>query len=235
MWGLDWGQMIWGRSASVAVPALGFWGTLLLGAVLGAVGVRRLRGRARMAGAAALALALLLPISARALPFTFTNGTVADATQVNANFAALASAQSLGPSASSSIVDLTTSLGNTCASGGGIRIDDRVGPDAIGGQFVIQSGQTLVVTSVNVSFSTSATNAGHTLSIFVYRMSATQSNPIDFEELTLDARGAGTTKLTYPTGSIFGPGTFLCITAEDLTTFTSPLAGASAHGFLTTQ
>ena len=73
-------------------------------------------------------------------------------------------------------------------------------------------------------------------SLFVYRMSATSSNPIDTEILTPDARGAGTAKLTYPTGSIFGPGTFICITAQDLNSSTNPLAsGASAHGFLTTQ
>jgi hypothetical protein len=225
--------MIWGQSA--AVPALGFWGTLLLGAVLGGVGVRRLRGRSRLAAAGALALALLLPISARALPFTFTNGTVADATQVNANFSALAATQSLGPTGSNSIVDLTTSLGSTCASGGGVKIDDRVGPDATGSQFVIPNGQTLVVTAVTASFSLGASSGGHALSLFVYRMSATGSNPIDTLELTLDARGTGTVHVTYPTGSIFGPGTFVCITAQDVVTLANPLAsGASAHGFLTT-
>jgi hypothetical protein len=81
--------MIWGRITPV--PAIGFWGAMLLGAVLGAVGVRRLRGaRPRTLGALALGLGLLIPLSARAVSLiTFTNGTVADANQVNANFAAL--------------------------------------------------------------------------------------------------------------------------------------------------
>jgi hypothetical protein len=63
---------------------------LLLGALLGAVAVLSLRiARPRTVGLAALALALAIPLSARALPFTFANGTVADANQVNANFTAL--------------------------------------------------------------------------------------------------------------------------------------------------
>jgi hypothetical protein len=81
--------MIWGRA--VPVPAMGFWGTLLLGAVIGIVALRVLRGtRPRTAGIVAVALAVLVPLSARAITLiTFTNGTIADATQVNANFAAL--------------------------------------------------------------------------------------------------------------------------------------------------
>jgi hypothetical protein len=89
MWGQLWGQMLWGRATPV--PAIGFWGALLLGAVLGALGVRLLRGaRPRTLGALALGLALIIPISARAITLiSFTNGTIADANQVNANFAAL--------------------------------------------------------------------------------------------------------------------------------------------------
>lgn len=88
MWAQQWGTMIWGQI--VSVPALGFWGLLALGALLGIVGVRCLRGaRPRTLGAMALALAILIPISVRAVPFTFTNGTLADANQVNANFAAV--------------------------------------------------------------------------------------------------------------------------------------------------
>jgi hypothetical protein len=81
--------MIW--SAAVAAPALTFWTTLILGAMLGGLGVSRLRRpRPRTVGMIVLALALLAPIVARALvPNTFTNGTVADANQVNANFAAV--------------------------------------------------------------------------------------------------------------------------------------------------
>jgi hypothetical protein len=89
MWGQIWGQMLW--SGGRAVPALGFWSTLALGAVLGAAGARLLRRpRPRALGALVVALAVLVPITARAISLiTFTNGTVADANQVNANFAAL--------------------------------------------------------------------------------------------------------------------------------------------------
>jgi hypothetical protein len=80
--------MLW--SGLRNVPALGFWGVLVLGAALGAVGLRCLRGaRPRVIGLMTLGLAILIPISVRAVPFTFTNGTAADATQVNANFAAV--------------------------------------------------------------------------------------------------------------------------------------------------
>jgi hypothetical protein len=80
--------MVWGRVA--AVPALGFWSALILGALIGVAGVRLLRGvRPRRVAMIILAVAVLIPITVRAVPFTFTNGTVADATQVNANFAAV--------------------------------------------------------------------------------------------------------------------------------------------------
>src|SRR5262245_43375966 len=87
MWGQNWGQMIWGQAAGV--PALGLWAVLLLGAVLGAIGVRLLTGRPRTLGAIVLAFAILIAISVGAVPFAFTNGTPADATKVNANFASL--------------------------------------------------------------------------------------------------------------------------------------------------
>lgn len=90
MWGQKWGQLVWGRIA--AAPALPAWGILLLGAALFLLTLRLLRARSRTIGLAALVLAFAVPLTAHAisLPFTFTNGTVADATQINANFAALA-------------------------------------------------------------------------------------------------------------------------------------------------
>ena len=79
---------MWSQMASV--PAVGFGGTLLLGVVLGVTGVWCLRRvRPRVMGMMAVGFAILIPISVGAVPFAFTNGTVADANQVNANFAAV--------------------------------------------------------------------------------------------------------------------------------------------------
>jgi hypothetical protein len=88
--------MIWGQAR--AVPAVGFWGAVVLCAVLMVVGLRLLRSRRRAIGVAVLLLALAAPLTAKALslPFTFANNTVADATQVNANFAALAATRAYG-------------------------------------------------------------------------------------------------------------------------------------------
>jgi hypothetical protein len=90
MWGLKWGQLLWGTAQQA--PAMGFWSALILGAVVGLLGIRVLRGaRPPVVAALAVVITLGLPLVARALPSinTFTNGTVADATQVNANFSAV--------------------------------------------------------------------------------------------------------------------------------------------------
>jgi hypothetical protein len=88
--------MFWGGAH--AVPAVTFWGAVVLCACLMLAGLRLLRGRRRATGAVVLALALAVPLSAKALslPFTFANNTVADANQVNANFAALAATRAYG-------------------------------------------------------------------------------------------------------------------------------------------
>jgi hypothetical protein len=98
MWGQTWGQMIWGKQTAAAVPALPGGMLLLLAGLLMFVGYRmgrRQRAPRWMAGAIGLAVALV-PVaivhatSTFGVPFTFSNGTVADATQVNQNFAAVA-------------------------------------------------------------------------------------------------------------------------------------------------
>ena len=90
MWSQNWGSMIWGR-VSQAVPVMGPLGLMLLAMVLMVLGAILLRNpaRRRFMGKAAALLILLVPITAFAVPFTFTNGTIADATQVNQNFASL--------------------------------------------------------------------------------------------------------------------------------------------------
>src|SRR5262245_43729188 len=96
MWGNAWGQFVWGGSI-VAVPAMGTFSLILLGLCLGLVACSRVgrahlnRHRWQITGAV-LVLFALLPLAARALgpiPFVFTNGTTADANQVNANFSFL--------------------------------------------------------------------------------------------------------------------------------------------------
>jgi hypothetical protein len=88
MWGQHWNSFNWG-GVGVVVPTLTATGLLLLGCVIGALGVLALRSPRKL-GLVALILALLVPLSAIAgVPFTFTNGTVADASQVNANFKAV--------------------------------------------------------------------------------------------------------------------------------------------------
>lgn len=91
MWGQSWGQLIWGNGVGkpFAAPAVGLWGVLLFGFLLGVVAVVLLRS-GRRTGLGLFLLLLLIPISAVAgVPNVFTNGTVADANQVNANFAAV--------------------------------------------------------------------------------------------------------------------------------------------------
>jgi hypothetical protein len=230
--------MIWGQL--VAVPALGFWGAMLLGALLGGLGVRRLRGaRPRVVGALALALALLVPISARALPFTFTNGTVADANQVNANFAALASQQGVAPAGSSNLVDLTTSLGTFCNGGSGFKVEFRVGTDGSGTAFSIPAGQTLVLTEVNVAINFNDVSlANQTIQVRVGRQGGPGFGLLDTRNVTLDGHGTGNTTVGLGSGSPFGPGSVLCIVPSGVGGAVGPGPGqlfASAHGFLTTQ
>ena len=91
MWGQPWGSLVWG---SHAVPLMGPLGMLALFACLVAMGVaftRRSASRVAVAiGLCALVGAPLVAVAAQlTIPFVFANGEVADAGEVNANFAAL--------------------------------------------------------------------------------------------------------------------------------------------------
>ncbi len=90
-WGETWGSMVWG---AIAVPVLGTWGTLALGALLGAATVLLPSKAAKRTALAGLAVLVVLPVTVRAVsvPNSFVNGAVADADEVNANFEALADA-----------------------------------------------------------------------------------------------------------------------------------------------
>ena len=89
-WGQNWGTMIWGQSTpSYQVPFMDGMGLIISALVIAVIGLVSMRfGSKRMA---AFLVVLLAPISAITVPslVTFTNGTVADATQVNANFQAI--------------------------------------------------------------------------------------------------------------------------------------------------
>lgn len=97
MWGQSWGQMIWGSHAT-AVPAVPGGILLLLAGLLLFVGYRV--GRRRHAprwmalaiglGVALVPIAIVHATSTFGVPISFTNGTVADANQVNQNFSAVA-------------------------------------------------------------------------------------------------------------------------------------------------
>ena len=93
MWGEKWGEMIWGiaSAAPVQIP-FGPWALIALGFVLGVCAVYA--NRSRMARVVPFVMVLLVPmvsVIAVNLPHTFSNGTIADADQVNDNFSAIAS------------------------------------------------------------------------------------------------------------------------------------------------
>lgn len=93
MWQESWGEMIWG--AGSGVPLLGPSGLVALALGVALAGALLLwRGHRWGAGVALLALLLTAPAVALALtlPHTFANGTVADADEVNENFAAVGNA-----------------------------------------------------------------------------------------------------------------------------------------------
>jgi|JI10StandDraft_1071094.scaffolds.fasta_scaffold761117_1 fluoride ion exporter CrcB/FEX len=94
MWGIDqWGEMIWGGGVPVPTLPLGMLCVLMFGCfVAGGYLLRAERRSLRHALAAALLLAIPISVGALTLPNTFVNGSVADATEVNANFSAIESA-----------------------------------------------------------------------------------------------------------------------------------------------
>ncbi len=90
MWGELWGSMIWGGAA---VPLMSPGGLMLLMGAILAIGVAMRRRHARWAVLALAALVLVVPIAADTDTLfgliDFTNGTIADANDVNANFDAV--------------------------------------------------------------------------------------------------------------------------------------------------
>lgn len=90
MWGDLWGSMVWGGEAGpIQQVPIAPWALVFLGVLLGVSLVRA--QSSRVARVLPLAVALLVPVMVVSTPslIQFQNGTVADAEQVNANFASL--------------------------------------------------------------------------------------------------------------------------------------------------
>ena len=88
-------MMVWGAAAPSAVPMMDGLGLGLLVLVLIGLAIRGLRSRATlglMVLASVIGAADLAEAQGVTVPHTFTNGEVADAAEVNANFSALAAA-----------------------------------------------------------------------------------------------------------------------------------------------
>lgn len=91
MWEQLWGSMTWG---GIAVPTMGLIGmTLLIGGLLGAAAVLYRKNLTKVAMTCAVLATAIGPLTVIAgqltLPHSFTNGTKADAEEVNSNFDAL--------------------------------------------------------------------------------------------------------------------------------------------------
>ena len=89
-WGENWGTLPWG-AAIAAVPTMGWLGGALLVGLLVGVGMRRMGGRAGAALGLLLALGYAPVAEAQTVsgPNTLTNGSVAEADAMNANFEAV--------------------------------------------------------------------------------------------------------------------------------------------------
>lgn len=88
MWGENWGTMVWGGAAA-QVP-IGPWTLLILGFLLGVCALKARESiTARVFPVLVIIFVPLIVIVANAVTFTFENGTVADAVQVNQNFSEL--------------------------------------------------------------------------------------------------------------------------------------------------
>ena len=95
MWGENWGEMIWSGGSAVQVP-VGPWALILLGFILGVCAV--FANRSRAARVVPFLMVFLVPVASviaintplpLPLPNSFSNGEIADANEVNANFTTL--------------------------------------------------------------------------------------------------------------------------------------------------
>jgi hypothetical protein len=177
-----------------------------------------------------LLAALLIPISVGAVPFTFTNGTVANANQVNANFAAL---QGMGPEFPSQLMDVQTS-GVCVQREGAVALNGVLDGNATGSFLTIPNNFALVLTHINVAVGLGPAGAGHSISVQFARARGTVFAILDIVSLTLDSEGNGSVAIPLGVGSPFMSGAMPCVRSTD-----SSASGAvtsvfaQAHGFLT--
>ncbi|MFT5442099.1 MAG: hypothetical protein ACI8W3_001141 [Myxococcota bacterium] len=116
-WGENWGEMVWNSIA--AVPSMGKLGGLVLVLGLGGIAARFIqRGRAV---ASLLVIGLVVPMLAPAanaqtvsVPNTLTNGSLAEADEVNANFEAVRSGVNMALT-SADVTELTQFTNGTTA------------------------------------------------------------------------------------------------------------------------
>jgi hypothetical protein len=91
-WGENWGEMIWGLGG-IPLPVLDGWGLLLLPTVLVSMALLLIAKRRGPRMTLVMFVALAVPLTAYAatigVPNVFSNGTVADADEVNTNFTVL--------------------------------------------------------------------------------------------------------------------------------------------------
>jgi hypothetical protein len=112
-WGDAWGFMDWGPSPP-SVPTVGGAGLILMALVFLVLGAAAQRLRA--ARYTAVVMVLLAPLMAFAVPNLFENGTVADADEVNENFADLEGALPLLAFSGETSVQRNNIVGTTSAT-----------------------------------------------------------------------------------------------------------------------
>ena len=89
MWGENWGTMVWGNLFATSVP-ISSWALIILGAALGILAFKvNNSNTARALSVITIVLLPIVAVVATNLPYQFSNGTVADADEVNANFQTL--------------------------------------------------------------------------------------------------------------------------------------------------
>jgi hypothetical protein len=157
---------------------------------------------------------------------------VADATQVNANFASL---QGIGPTSTTQLVDLWANAG-PCPLGASPQLyrvmDLRLMPDGSQTLFSIPTGQALVLSDLSIIVSLGPSAAGHSVTVDVARVGGTNLNVFETRNATADSSGYATIGIPLGTGSAVAAGTSVCVNAIDRTTSTFAAVNAYGHGFL---